>query len=107
MTILLVSIFIMKFKRWKAERRLKLQQALSSSGVGLRTEILDIEEKASSVKNGKMLRIRTKLRVNGKIVNRWVHIILNGEEKLQAGDKVLIRYNPYRLGYVLLCGKTG
>lgn len=106
MTILLLSILIMKFRRWKTERQLKWQQTLASTGIGFRTQVLAIREEGQRKEACKQLYIQTRLRVNGKIVKRWVYTLLNDEGKLQAGDRIHIRYNPYRLGQVVLCSKS-
>lgn len=106
MMILLFTILFRKMRRWKAERQLKWQQALAGNGIGIRTEVLDIIQESRPLKDHVRLCLLLRLRVKGKMVCRRVYTLLEGEELLQPGDKVHIRYNPYHLNNVLLCSET-
>jgi hypothetical protein len=84
--------------------KLKCQQLLSDKGVGFRTEVLDVKEEGHPLKDYVQLCIFTRLRINGKIVYRRVHTLLKSDSVIHSGDKVHIRYNPFHLNTVLLCG---
>ena len=105
MTILLLTILIMRFRKWKAERQLKWQNALLSNGIGIRTELLEVKKEAKPIKDHVRFCLLVRLRVNGKVVCRRVHTLLKEGGVLHPGDKVHIRYNPCRLDHVLLCSE--
>ena len=100
----LIKILINGFRQMRAEHQLKCQQLLVRKGVGLRTEVLKVKEEGHPLKDYIQLCIFTRLRINGKIVYKRVHTLLKGDPKLHTGDKVHIRYSPYHLNTVLLCG---
>ena len=95
----------MKFRKWKAERQLKWQQALANNGIGIRTELLDVKQEPNPLKDHVRFCLLVRLRVNGKLVSRRVHTFLRKGMVLQAGERVHIRYAPYRLDHVLLCNE--
>jgi len=102
MIILLLTILIIKFKKWKLERQIKWQKFLSSKGVGFRTRILEITEERNSLNGYKKFCIRAMLRVNGKIVYKAMHTLMKTENELHIGDRVLIRYEPHNPTHVLI-----
>lgn len=104
MTLLILTILIHRFRKWKARRRLHRQEELSKRGVGFRTKVLEVKEEGHPLKNYVQLCILTRLRVNGRIVYKKVHTLLKEGAVLRPGDKVHIRYNPFHLNAVLLGG---
>ncbi len=104
MTILLFTILLLKFRRWRAGRQLKRQQQLINGGIGFRTRVMEIKEEGHPLKDYVQLCILTRLRINGKIVYKKVRTLLRDGSVLNPGDKVHIRYNPFHLNAVLLGG---
>lgn len=100
----LIHSLIKGFRQMRAEHKLKCQQLLSGKGVGLRTKVLDVKEEGHPLNDYVQLCILTRLRINGKIVYRRVHTLLKSDSVIHSGDKVHIRYNPFHLNTVLLCG---
>jgi hypothetical protein len=100
----LINSLIKGFRQIRAKHKLKGQQLLSGRGVGFRTKALDVKEEAYPLKDYVQLCIFTRLRINGKIVYRRVHTLLNRDSMIHSGDRVHIRYNPFHLNTVLLCG---
>jgi len=100
----LINSLIKGFQQMRAEHKLKCQQLLSRRGVGFRTKVLDIKEEGHPLKDYVQLCIFTRLRINGKIVYRRVHTLLRNDSVIHSGDKVHVRYNPFHLHAVLLCG---
>lgn len=100
----LIHLLIKGLRQMRAEHKLKCQQLLSGKGVGLRTKILDVKEEGHPLKDYVQLCILTRLRINGKIVYRRVHTLLKSDSVIHSGDNVHIRYNPFHLNTVLLCG---
>lgn len=100
----LIRIVINWFRRMRAGHKLKCQQLLTGKGVGFRTKVLDVKEEGHPLKDYVQLCIFTRLRINGKIVYRRVHTLLKDNTVVHSGDKVHIRYNPFHLNAVMLCG---
>jgi len=100
----LINSLIRKFRQLRARHKLKCQQLLFGKGVGFRTKVLDVKEEGHPLKDYVQLCIFTRLRINGKIVYRRVHTLLKNDTKIHSGDKVHIRYNPFHLNPVMLCG---
>jgi hypothetical protein len=103
MTILFLTILIRRFRKWKAQRQLKWQQALASNGIGMRTELLEVKQERNPLKDYVRFCLVVRVRVNGKVVCRQVRTILKEGGVLYTGEKVHIRYNPTRMDLVLLC----
>ena len=95
----------MRFRRWKAERQLKWQQALADNGIGMRTELLEVKQEKNLLKGHVRFCLLVRLRVNGRMVCRHVHTLLKEGGVLRTGEKVHIRYNPSRINLVLLCNE--
>jgi len=100
----LINSLIRRFRQMRAEHKLKCQQLLSCSGVGIRTKVLDVKVEGHPLKDYVQLCIFTRLRINGKIVYRRVHTLLKNDTEIHSGDKVHIRYNPFHLNPVMLGG---
>jgi hypothetical protein len=100
----LIHSLLKGFRQVRARHKLKRQQLLSGKGVGLRTKVLDVKEEGHPLKDYVQLCILTRLRINGKIVYRRVHTLLKNDSVIHLGDQVHIRYNPFHLNTVLLCG---
>jgi hypothetical protein len=100
----LIISMIKGFQQKIAEHTIKCQQLLSRRGVGFRTKVLDVKEEGHPLKDYVQLCIFTRLRINGKIVYRRVHTLLKNNTEIHSGDKVQIRYNPFHLNPVMLCG---
>lgn len=100
----IIDKLINGFRRRRAEHQLKRQQLLDRKGVGFKTEVLEVKEEGHPLKDYVQLCIFTRLRVNGRIVYRKVRTLIKDDSNLHSGDKVRIRYNPYHLNIVLLCG---
>ena len=81
---------------------LNLQEFLLYPGVGIRTQVLDVQKEGCPVKDYTSLRIKAMLRVEGKMVCRYVSTFLKEREIPKVGDKVLIRYSPKELPYALI-----
>ena len=102
MIILLLTILIMKLKKWNLQRQIKWQKFLASKGVGFRTRILEITEEKKYLNGYKKFYIKAMLRVNGKIVYQAMHTLMKTENTLHIGDRVLIRYEPHNPTHVLV-----
>jgi hypothetical protein len=100
----IIDKLINGFRRRRAEHQLKCQQLLDRKGVGFKTEVLEVKEEGHPLKDYVQLCIFTRLRVNGRIVYRKVRTLIKDDFNLHSGDKIRIRYNPYHLNIVLLCG---
>ena len=100
----IINILINGFRQRRAVRQLKRQQLLDRKGVGFKTEVLEVKEEGHPLKDYVQLCIFTRLRVNGRIVYRKVRTLIRDGSDLHSGDKVRIRYDPYHLNIVLLCG---
>ena len=100
----LIKILLNKIRQKRAEHQLKCQQILIRKGVGLRTKVLEVKEEGHPLKDYVQLCMFARLRINGKIVYRRVHTLIKGDSAPHCGDVVHIRYNPYHLNIVLLCG---
>jgi len=94
MTILLITLLIMKLRRWKQKRQLKWQQALASKGIGFRTRIMQVLEEARLINGYRKIYIMAMIRVNGKNVCYKMHTWIKPGETLKTGEKVMIRYQP-------------
>ena len=94
MTILLITLLIMKLRKWKQKRQLKWQQLLGSKGIGLRTRILQVLEDNKIINGYKRIHIMAMMRVNGKQVYYRMHTWMKPGEAPQAGERVMIRYQP-------------
>jgi hypothetical protein len=81
---------------------LNLQEFLLYHGVGIRTQILDVQKEDCPLKDYTLLRIKAMLRVKGKMVCLYVSTFLKEREIPKIGDKVLIRYSPKELPYALI-----
>ena len=88
--------------REKIHNVLNLQEFLLYHGVGIRTQVLDVQKESCPLKDYTSLRIKATLRVKGKIVCRYVYTFLKEREIPKIGDKVLIRYSPKELPYALI-----
>ena len=100
----LINSLIKRLRQMRAAHKLRCQQLLSGKGVGFRTKVLEVKEEGHPLKDYVQLCIFTRLRINGKIVYRRVHTLLRSDSVIHSGDKVHIRYNPFHLNTVLLCG---
>ena len=94
MTILLITLLIMKLKKWKQKRQLHWQQALASKGIGFRTKLMQVLEDRTLINGYKKIHIMAMIRVNGKKVCYKMHTWVKPGETPQAGEKVMIRYQP-------------
>ena len=97
-----ITILLNEYRKRKARRQLKWQDFLSRKGIGIRTRILEIREKEKPFADYVQCSIQARLRVNGKVVNRWVDTMLAREKMLHKGDLVHIRYHPSHLYSVLV-----
>lgn len=100
----LINSLIKWFQQLRAEHQLKYQELLVRTGVGIKTEVLEVKEEGHPLKDYVQLCIFTRLRINGKIVYRKVRTLIKDDSNIHSGDKVHIRYNPYHLNIVLLSG---
>ena len=94
MTILLITLLIVKLRSWKQKRQLQWQQALASKGIGFRTKIMQVLEDARLMNGYKKIHIMAMVRVNGRQVCYRMHTWVKPGEAPQAGEKVMIRYRP-------------
>lgn len=94
MAILLITLLIMKLRNWKQKRQLQWQQALASKGIGFRTKIMQVLEDAKSINGYRKIHIMAMVRVNGKQVCYKMHTWIKPGETPQAGERVMIRYQP-------------
>jgi hypothetical protein len=96
------TILLKEYRKRKARRQLKWQDSLTRKGIGIRTRILEIKEQDQPFADYVQCSIQARLRVNGKIVSRWVGTMLARERMLHKGDLVHIRYHPSHLYNVLV-----
>jgi hypothetical protein len=94
MTILLITLLIMKLRRWKQKRQLKWQEALAGKGIGFRTKIMKVLEDVKLIDGYKKIHIIAMIRVNGKNVCYKMYTWIKPGETPQAGERVMIRYQP-------------
>ena len=94
MTILLITLLIMRLRKWKQKRQLRWQQALASKGLGFKTRIMQVLEDAKIIDGYKRIHIMAMIRVNGKKVCYKMHTWMKPGEAPQEGEKVMIRYRP-------------
>ena len=94
MTILLITLLLMKLRNWKQKKQLQWQQALDSKGIGFRTKIMQVLEDAKLINGYKKVHIMAMIRVNGKQVCYKMHTWMKPGEAPHAGEKVMIRYQP-------------
>lgn len=94
MSILLITLLIMKFRNWKQRRQLLWQQSLLTKGVGLRTKLLQVLEDSRLYNGYKRIQIIAAIRINGKKVKYKMHTWIKPGEAPHAGEKVMIRYQP-------------
>lgn len=94
MTILLITLLIMKLRQWKQKRQLQWQQGLASKGIGFRTKVMQVLEEAKLTNGYKKIHIMAMIRMNGKKVCFKMHTWMRPGEAPQAGEKVMIRYQP-------------
>jgi hypothetical protein len=97
-----LTILSQDYQRRKARRRLKWQAFLTRKGIGIHTRILEIKEQGYPLADYVQCSIQARIRVNGKIVRRWVVTMLSKERMLNKGDLVHIRYHPSHLYNVLV-----
>jgi hypothetical protein len=94
MTILLITLLIIKLRKWQQKKQLKWQQALAIKGIGLRTKILQVLEEARLINGYKKIHIMAMVRVNGKKVCCKMHTWIKPGQTPRMGEKVMIRYQP-------------
>ncbi|HEX5654736.1 MAG TPA: hypothetical protein VFX58_16780 [Chitinophagaceae bacterium] len=97
-----INILKKRFRQAKARRQLRMQELLKKTGIGFRTEVLDIKQEGDPLLDYVPCSILANLRIRGKIVCCRVHTLLKGENLLRKGDPVLIRYRPGHLSQVLV-----
>ena len=94
MTILLITLLLMKLRKWKQSRQLKWQQALASNGIGFRKKIMQVLEGARLINGYQKIHFIAMIRVNGKNVCYKMQTWIKPGETPQAGERVMIRYLP-------------
>ena len=94
MTILLITLLLMKLRKWQQKRQLQWQQALISKGIGFRTSIMQVLEDSKLINGYKKIHIMAMIRVNGKKVCYNMYTWMKPDEVLLAGERVMIRYQP-------------
>ena len=94
MTILLITLLIMRLRKWKQKRQLQWQQALASKGIGFSTKVMQVLEDAKLIIGYKKIHFMAMIRVNGKKVCYKMHTWVKPGEAPQAGEKVMICYQP-------------
>lgn len=94
MTILLLTFLLMKLRNWKQKKQLQWQQALDRKGIGFRTKIMQVLEDAKLINGYKKVHIMAMVRLNGKQVCYKMHTWMKPGEAPQAGERVMIRYQP-------------
>ena len=94
MTILLITLLIMKLRKWQQKKQLQWQQKLASKGIGFKTKIMQVLEDAKLINGYKKIHIMAMIRVNGKKVCYKMHTWMKPGENLQPGERVMIRYKP-------------
>jgi hypothetical protein len=94
MTILLITFLIMRLRKWKQKRQIQWQQRLENNGIGFRTKVMQVLEDAKLINGYKRLRIIAIIRVNGKKVCYKMYTWIRPGEAPQAGERVMIRYQP-------------
>jgi len=94
MTILLITLLILKLRKWQQRKQLEWQQALASKGIGFRTHIMQVLEDARLINGYKKIHIMAMMRINGKNVCYKMHTWMKPGEAPQTGERVVIRYQP-------------
>ncbi len=94
MTILLITLLIMKLRKWKQKRQLKWQQTLASKGIGFRTRIMQVLEDVTLIDGYKKIHFIAMIRVNGKNGCYKMHTWIKPGETPHPGERVMIRYRP-------------
>lgn len=94
MTILLITLLIMKLRKWQQKKQLEWQQGLASKGIGFRTQIMQVLEDAKPINGYKKIHIMAMIRINGKNVCYKMHTWMKPGQAPQTGEKVVIRYLP-------------
>lgn len=94
MTILLITLLIMKLRSWKQKRQLQWQQDLASKGIGFRTKIMQVLEDTRLINGYRKIHILAIVRVNGKQVCYKMRTWMKPGEAPRAGERVMIRYLP-------------
>ncbi len=97
-----IQILMNWYWQFRISRQMRFLGALAKKSIGFRTKVLEIVREQRLVNDYVLLCIRTRLRVNGKIVCRKVHTLVKGENLVHAGERVLVRYQPKHAGMVLL-----
>ena len=92
MTILLITLLIMKLRNWKQKRQLQWQQALDRKGIGFRTKIMQVLEDAKLINGYKKVHIMAMVRLNGKRVCYKMHTWMKPGEAPQAGERVMMSF---------------
>ena len=90
------------YLRRRMVQSLRWQSDLVSKGIGIRTEILEIENERSFLNDYMPCRVKARIRVKGKMVCRWFHTVLSVGRVIRQGDMVHIRYRPGQLHQVLI-----
>lgn len=93
MTILLITLLIMKLRNWKQKRQLQWQQALDRKGIGFRTKIMQVLEDAKLINGYKKVHIMAMVRLRKQVCYK-MHTWMKPGEAPQAGERVMIRYQP-------------
>lgn len=94
MTFLLITLLIRMLKNWRQQRQLRWQHVLANKGIGFRTRIMQVLEEAKLFNGYKKIHIMAMIRVNGKQVCYKMHTWMKPGEAPQAGERVMIRYQP-------------
>ncbi|HEU4858751.1 MAG TPA: hypothetical protein VFT15_02900, partial [Chitinophagaceae bacterium] len=81
-------------RNWKQKRQLQWQQGLDRKGIGFRTKIMQVLEDAKLINGYKKIHIMAMVRLNGKQVCYKMHTWMKPGEAPQAGERVMIRYQP-------------
>jgi hypothetical protein len=97
-----LNILLRYYKQAKAGHQLKWQESLQRKAIGFKTQVLDIWEEGQPLEGYTKCCIKARLRVKGKIVDRTMHTLLNGDTQVKKGDKIWIRYRPGYPGQVLV-----
>jgi len=96
------TILLNQYKKRQARRQLRWQDFLTQKGIGIRTRILEIQERACPFSDYVQCTLQARLRINGKTVSHWVETILAREKTFHKGDIVHIRYYPAHFKKVLV-----
>ena len=94
MTILLITLLIMKLRKWQQKKQLQWQQKLASKGIGFRTKIMQVLEDAKLINGYQKIYIMAMIRVNGKKVCYKMQTWIRPGETPRAGERIMIRYQP-------------